>query len=534
MAWVSLGQQPLLLLCQHVLAKRPGSPESFYFVQTWKEEARFPLPPEGGSPHRAVSMALLTHKQVLDCLDKGQSLQGAEIGSIDFFNHEFKTPVNFIGATFKERVNFNNATFLSDADFTGSTFTEGVSFLGSRFYHRASFESCRFLACAYFWRTHFFADATFKDAVIEIVDKPCSPKLDPGEANFTFAMFHNSANFYRTRFFGNAYFWRTVFCDRVTFQEAKFENSVIFEGTQHEVRISKHDFVDRQIFEILQQWKLIELDPETTYDYAKFPGVTTLEELDQCLARGSGDGANALNQGQVAKVREVWLQLAKPMFASSDAEISFEYVLFKKESKFESTKLDRCLFLHTDLSDVKFTSVTWDEQRSFLSNRLAVRDERHAEEQRSYEFVQALYFQLKENYKKRGRFREAGDFHYGEMEMKRASQRSPWRYVSTATAYKYLSGYGEKHGLALFWLVILIFAIFPILFVLLGVTNSVGDAILHSLEVPAFLKSEPNSTVGSSVLVKVLETCERFVVYVLAILFTMAAKRRLQKAFERE
>jgi hypothetical protein len=307
-----------------------------------------------------------------------------------------------------------------------------------------------------------------------------------------------------------------------------------FEGTQHEVRISKRDFVDRQIFEVLQQWELIKLDPETNYDFVYFPGVTTLEELDQCLARVSGDGAKALNQGQVAEVLEVWHRLAKPMFASSDVEISFEHVLFHGRSEFVSTKLDRCLFLHTDLSDVKFTNVTWDEQRSFLSNRLAMRDERHAEEQRSHEFVRTLYFQLKENYKKQGRFREAGDFHYGEMEMKRASQRSLWRYVSIATAYKYLSGYGEKYGLTLFWLALFIFAIFPILFVLLGVTNSVGEAMLHSLEVPAFLKSEPNSTVGSSVLVKVLEACERFVVYVLAILFTVAAKRRLQKAFERE
>jgi hypothetical protein len=120
------------------------------------------------------------------------------------------------------------------------------------------------------------------------------------------------------------------------------------------------------------------------------------------------------------------------------------------------------------------------------------------------------------------------------MEMKRASRRLPWRYASFATAYKYLSGYGEQWELTLLWLGIFIVVVFPILFILSRAANGIGEAILYSLEVPPFLKLTPNGTVESSIVIKILKWSEGLVVSGLVILLGSAAKRNLQKVYERD
>ena len=58
----------------------------------------------------------------------------------------------------------------------------------------------------------------------------------------------------------------------------------------------------------------------------------------------------------------------------------------------------------------------------------------------SYAWVEELYRQLKLNYEKEGDLKNAGDFHYGEMEMhRRAHPTQLWYQL-----YWALSGYGER------------------------------------------------------------------------------------------
>lgn len=70
-----------------------------------------------------------------------------------------------------------------------------------------------------------------------------------------------------------------------------------------------------------------------------------------------------------------------------------------------------------------------------------------------YNDIEPLYRYLKLNYEAKGDFKQAGMWHYGEMEMHRRA--SPWRrgfWFSLYNLYKWLSGYGEQPGLAAFWI----------------------------------------------------------------------------------
>ncbi len=88
-----------------------------------------------------------------------------------------------------------------------------------------------------------------------------------------------------------------------------------------------------------------------------------------------------------------------------------------------------------------------------------VREYRSQRENRSFERLEWLYRQLKDNYEKRRDFPQAGEFYYGEMEMKRLSR---WyrRFTpfSLTTLYWALSGYGERTFRALAVFVILLIA----------------------------------------------------------------------------
>jgi hypothetical protein len=71
---------------------------------------------------------------------------------------------------------------------------------------------------------------------------------------------------------------------------------------------------------------------------------------------------------------------------------------------------------------------------------------------RNYDLIAELYQQLKKNYDDKRDYSTAGDFHYGEMEMKRLSspQRNPvlrWLYrnLGLVAWYKYASDYGESY-----------------------------------------------------------------------------------------
>jgi uncharacterized protein YjbI with pentapeptide repeats len=466
-------------------------------------------------------MAPLTSEQVLQSLNGGQPVSPhgppqagrVEIAAVDLEGRTFDKPVCFSGARFREQATFRGAHFKQGANFFDCVFDGG-----------ADFSWCHVFGKAYFWRSRFAGPAVFSDATVVPLEVPDSHRLYPGEANFSWATFAGRADFGRTRFGGKSWFWRTVFGADVTFEEAKFEAGVVFGGRAHEVCLSAADFSDGVLLRLLIGAGLMTPDRETEPPlYWHFKDVADAEKLRRLLSDLK------LHPRQVDEIVGVWKASARPMFAGpGGGPVPFRGAVFGKpeESAFGGVSLERCLFADCDVSKVDFTDVRWWHRPTWLllGGRQAVRDEQYASTASDYRVVEKLYRRLRKNYEGKGAYADAGDFHYGEMEMRRLAQPAVLRHISLAALYKYLSGYGEQHGLALFWLLFFVFVLFPALYLLVGAIGEPAGAVLHSLEVSTFLK--PESAAAVPTVGRFVEGCERIVVPVQAGLFLLAIRRQ--------
>jgi len=219
----------------------------------------------------------------------------------------------------------------------------------------------------------------------------------------------------------------------------------------------------------------------------------------------------------------------------------FTYARFSKPelSIFYKSDLSHAFFHRCDVTNINFSSVTWAERKGCRKRmvfeelvkfgdddlvkighkmRLSTYDletDELSPDDRDYGLIAELYQQLKKNYDERKDYWTAGDFHYGEMEMKRLATprgrrllawlegsrdrlakrlnngaKSPkwpafWRFYSVVRKlniirrwwhqhlsliawYKYASEYGENYRRPVMWLVVVL-ALFACLFPLKGV-----------------------------------------------------------------
>jgi len=155
---------------------------------------------------------------------------------------------------------------------------------------------------------------------------------------------------------------------------------------------------------------------------------------------------------------------------SRQADAYFRWARFHQPEKavFQHVSLGRTQFLGTDVRQVDFTDVEWARRSG---GRFAVWDELGPEDQgkeKDYALIGKLYRQLKHNYEEHRDPITAGDFHFGEMHMRRLSNppknrvlRFLKRNFSFLALYRWISGYGEDYILPLAWIVgaILAFAL---------------------------------------------------------------------------
>jgi hypothetical protein len=105
-----------------------------------------------------------------------------------------------------------------------------------------------------------------------------------------------------------------------------------------------------------------------------------------------------------------------------------------------------------------------------------------------YGEVERLYRNLKMNYIKEGDYKNAGDFHYGEMEMHRRASKWRWFLLYWYNIYRFLSGYGERPSWALGWLAVFLTGMAGLVWGLgLEVGNpshmaSFGDSFIYLLQ----------------------------------------------------
>src|SRR5208283_242856 len=307
--------------------------------------------------------------------------------------------------------------FTQKANFEEAAFTQDAIFSHATFGQNAIFDRATFVQSAYFYGVTFTEKAHF-----------CRARFMQ-DANFEEATFTQEACFLLAEFAQKANFKKATFAEVVHFIQAQFSASAAFRETIFRG--------DKKRLEARLKELGLKLEPETD---DTLPG---------------------------------------PVF--SEAEFSHpEAIVFYK------TYLGQALFHNCDVSRVTFSSVEWrrrkpggksmvlEEEKKFsLGSPVAsaLRPGSDSHDERNYRLIAELYQQLKKNYDDRKDYWTAGDFHYGEMEMKRLHSR--WRskllrwwsyHFSLAAWYRRFSAYGESYWKPLLWLLFFAFVFFPFLY----------------------------------------------------------------------
>jgi hypothetical protein len=125
----------------------------------------------------------------------------------------------------------------------------------------------------------------------------------------------------------------------------------------------------------------------------------------------------------------------------------------------------------------------------------------------------------------------AGDFHYGEIEMRRHRSTNIRSIICWEFVYWLFSGYGTRPNRAVISLVGLVFAS-ALLFWLSGSFPLLSDALQYSVAVSTFLKVEPDKFTPSIQLNRFaawVQLVEATAAVVLIALFVLALRTRLRR-----
>ena len=210
------------------------------------------------------------------------------------------------------------------------------------------------------------------------------------------------------------------------------------------------------------------------FSYAKFLGVA-----DEKIT-GFADFQRAYFRSG-AKFRETQFRSDGPDGGGIGAVFSETRFECPEQVLFYKTYLGQVLFHNCDVSKFAFSNVEWrrreNGKRMVFEEVVRLEDAPDLKlpegtpDKLNYELIAELYQQMKKNYDDRRDYWTAGDFHYGEMEMKRLSSRRHnrvlrWlhRNLGLTTSYKYASDYGESYRrpAELLGLVLLLFtALYP-------------------------------------------------------------------------
>jgi hypothetical protein len=424
-------------------------------------------------------------------------LKEAGIGTADFTRFFFPL-ADFNRRDLAAHCIFADATFAQGIDFGSTTFRRGANFTSAAFLNDASFFKATFNEAAEFDRSTFAMDANFRRATFK------------GPAAFNEATFVSSAHFVSAAFMNVAYFMKQKFTQPAIFRGANFARDAHFSDTHF---MEESDFVNSNF------------DADASFDgaifmkKADFSGSRFSVLVDFGHARFLGAA-----EFQETGFRRDAVRIPGAVFCSAEFEKP-ETVIFCK------TYLGQALFNNCDISKVAFSMVEWREREGNgkrmvfeedvdLSHAAAatIKYRDGASDCRDFLVINELYQRLTKNYDDRKDYWTAGDFHYGEMEMKRLAmpprrqtqpgliQKMPgnelWNVVkswqhqnfSLLSWYKYASNYGESYVRPIGVLVIVL-AVFTILFPWAGLEpqapRPVGSSELSYKHFKDFIRAYP-------------------------------------------
>jgi uncharacterized protein YjbI with pentapeptide repeats len=391
----------------------------------------------------------------------------------DFSETVFRQDTFFTQAVFKEAADFSKVMFAGRADFSYATLTQEADFREATFELHAKFSEATFGHDADFRQTEFTGGCDFSDAIFtEGVDFSLATLTM--SADFRAANFKGDADFSDTRFVGCAEFGRAKFAGLADFSGAEFSGTADFHNS------SFTEVANFSVAKFAEQAKFMEatFKKDASFWLAEFNAVA--------------DFHHATFEGAV-EFREVRIPAenrtcATPVFVLVRCEMP-ERVAFYK------TYLGRALFHNCDVSRFLFSNVLWRERPGSRKSMVfeeavnvdepaaaALRPQEGNPDERNYALIAELYQQLKKNYDDRRDYWTAGDFHYGEMEMKRRAspRRNPvlrWlhRNVGLVAWYQRWSDYGENY-VKPFLRLVLVLALFSLIYPACGLRRAVREA----------------------------------------------------------
>jgi uncharacterized protein YjbI with pentapeptide repeats len=359
----------------------------------------------------------------------------------EFVKTQFSGPVDFRGANFRSGADFSDSAFLQTADFSHANFGSVANFIKASFSREAAFGEIVFQNEVDFSDVVFLLSATFMGAVFN------------GNAQFHKAAFYLDARFDKAKFSQGAFFWEARFEDLAYFTMTLFESHSNFEHTRF------RGDVDFWLASFRGEAHFYETVFSRTANFASanFAGRVTFSET---------------------AFREDEEHEPGPIFTRTRFEKPDETLFYK-------AYLGQAQYCLCDVSKLAFTNVRWRTRpgngKRMLFEEVALLDSpssvdlgpyANSANERNYALIAELYQQLKKNYDAKCDYWTAGDFHYGELEMKRLSsprrnrvRRWMHRNLGLVAWYKYASEYGESYtrpALCLAAVLLLFTLVYPI------------------------------------------------------------------------
>lgn len=330
-------------------------------------------------------------------------------GKARFSEVTFEKYCQFTEATFSRLASFHKVAFKDETDFDDAFFKDDADFANSKFEKEAFFDSCK-----------FNKEARFQDAIIN-------------DGNFNSAKFDGSAMFRRTEL-DYVYFSDTIFSKNTSFQLSKLSNvefvDAVFEG---ELDFSYLHYHSSLVF------RRSDIHKVATFAGAKFSNLSfDNTEFHSAPFFQYADLGNAnfhnidFPWGTIFR----WANISEASFYDG----SLEGVLFSN-----CKGLENCQFIHPrwlirngrwTLAD-EVIARGLDEYKSMI-------DEKYLPEIR-YQECERSYREIRANYEQHKNYPDAGQFHFGEMEMRRLGISNRFRRTfSLETGYWLFGGYGER------------------------------------------------------------------------------------------
>jgi uncharacterized protein YjbI with pentapeptide repeats len=318
-----------------------------------------------------------------------------------------------------------------------------------------------------------------------------------GEADFSLFVFPNS-DYPRREFMARCIFAWATFAQGASFMGATFTQKANFRGSTFTqgADFSGATFTQKASFTVATFTQVADFSEATFTQEADFMVATFTRAADfrKTTFTEAADFREAVFQAGV-RFRETEFRND----GTREAGPAFSEATFAKPEAvtFYKCYLGQALFHNCDVSKFVFSVVRWRKRSNGKSVvfeegvKVGGKDYLFAEalrpgegdaDERNYTLIAELYQQLKKNYDDRRDYWTAGDFHYGEMEMKRlhSASRHPWvrwlhRYTGLAAWYKYASGYGESY-VRPFVMLCAVILLFALLYPLAGLRWQPGNA----------------------------------------------------------